>query len=193
MQLELYLGQDSEAEAVDKHARRIRRNLLELGVSAELTPGPALPIGAKGQSGPALGRLDLTAPGEQASAVLQVLGQWLRQDNERATTLRDIPPDQFPLLVSLVLAILPRLPNPYARFSYRDGERQIEFDYDPAETKAEQLLAQVQAALERSAPKRAALEKPTMEPAGVVNIVAHGDITIGGSVAGRDLADRKEL
>lgn len=168
LKLEIELGPRSHVEELDAQSRRLRRSLLEQGLSAGLAQ-EAAPLGTKASAGDTFGQLEVDALPEQYAALVGVLGQWASFDPDRAATLRQIPAEQWGLLAGLVVAMLPRLPNRLAHFSYRDGDRLIEFDYDPTRTDPQQLLSEIQAAAQ-----------------GGVHILAHGDITIGGSVVGRD-------
>jgi hypothetical protein len=169
LQLALSLGAETHPEELDDATRRLRRELNELGVEADLVPAPPGPPGTKSAGGIAPGQLDVSAPPDQFSTLVSALGQWTSFDPGRVATLSQIPPEQLAILSAIVLAAMPRLPSRYARFAYKDGDRQIEFEYDPATTDPHKLLAEIQATVHST-----------------LNITAQGNITIGGNVVGRD-------
>jgi hypothetical protein len=169
LKLALSLGPEAHAEELDEHSRRLRRDLKELGVEADLVRDGPAPEGTKSAGGTTPGQLGVNAQPEQLAALVGVLGQWTSFDPSRAATLSNIPPEQLAVLSALVLAAMPRMPARFARFAYKDGDRQIEFEYDPATTDPQKLLAEIKATVQST-----------------VNITAQGNITIGGNVVGRD-------
>jgi hypothetical protein len=168
--VEISLGPEAHAEELDTHSRRLRRDLEEMGVAADFMRSGPPPEGAKSAEAVTVGQLGVAAQPEQLATLVGVLGQWASFDPSRAATLSNIPPDQLAVLSALVLAAMPRMPVRFARFAYKDGDRQIEFEYDPATTDPQKLLAEIKATVQST-----------------VNITAQGNITIGGSVTGRDV------
>lgn len=169
LKLEISLGAEAHPEELDDHARRLRRDLTEQGVEADFVRGGPLPDGAKSAETTALGQLAVNAPPEQLAALVGVLAQWASFDPGRAATLGNIPPEQLAVLATLVISAMPRMPSRFARFVYKDGDRQIEFEYDPEKTDPQKLLAEIKAT--------------TQSP---ITLTAHGDITIGGDLIARD-------
>lgn len=167
--LELNLGPQGYPEELDGAARRLRRHLRDQGLEVTLAT-EAAPLGAKASVGDQPGQLEVGALPDQFTVLVGALGQWVSHDPDRAATLRQLPPDLWGQLAALVVTMMPRLPARLARFTYQDGARSVTLEYDPDRTDPRQLLAEIQSTL-----------------AGGVHIVAQGDITIGGSVTGRDL------
>ncbi|MGQ0601443.1 MAG: hypothetical protein ACT4QE_07075 [Anaerolineales bacterium] len=170
LNLRIDLGIDAPAEEVDEVTRRLRRDIQELGVEADFVRNGPAPEGTKSAEALALGQLGLSALPEQLTALLSVLDNWATRAPDRMATLSHLPAEQLTVLATLLLSSAQRPPR-LARFVYRDGERHLEFDYDPEKTDPQKLLAEIKITVQSS-----------------VTITAHGDVTIGGSVTGRDFS-----
>lgn len=169
LQVELDLGAETHAEELDAHTRRVQSDLRACGIDAGRTGLALPPPNAKGEASPQPGRLGVIAPPDQFAGLIAVLMQWAGNDPTRTAAIHNVPLDRLPALAALVLAAMPRQPGRLATFNYQDGERRIQLDYDPTITDPRSLLAEIRGAVSST-----------------VNITAQGDITIGGSVVGRD-------
>lgn len=166
--LEISLGPQTYPEELDVHTRRLRRELDDRGLWAELRH-VQVPVGTKASAGDQPGQLNVSALPEQFAALMGTVAQWASADAERSATLRQLPPETWGQLAGLVVALAARVPVRLARFTYQDGDRVITLDYDPDRTDPRDLLAEIGSL------------------SSGVSIVAHGDITIGGHVSGHDL------